>query len=344
MSQRSRSRLARFALCIGLIATALAGGAQARGIVSRGAPSGNGATANGQVALTFDDLPAIALSKDEAYVEDINRRLLAGLRRHHLPATGFVNEYKLDDMIRPRQIAILKAWLHAGMDLGNHTFSHESPNDIGVKAYIDDIANGELVTKKLLAARGRRDRWFRAPNLETGHPMAAKQEILDWLATHGYRMAPVTMNATDWQFAEPYDDAVLHHDAARAARIRASYLAYTREMIGWYHDASDVLFGRDIAYVMLLHTTRLNADCIDDLAALLRKAKLRPVSLDTAMRDPAYRTPDRFADADGVDWMERWAQTLNKTLPWDSFHDVPKDIQSEYDKVDKDRASTDAGQ
>lgn len=338
MSQRLRPRLARIVLYVALAATALPCGAQARSIAAHSAQTG------GRIALTFDDLPAIALTKDEAYVEDINRRLLAGLKRHHLPATGFVNEYKLDEMIRPRQIAILKAWLNAGMDLGNHTFSHESPNDIGVKAYIDDIANGEMVTKKLLAARGRRDRWFRAPNLETGHPMAAKQEILGWLATHGYRMAPVTMNATDWQFAEPYDDAVLHHDTARAARIRASYLAYTREMIGWYHDASAALFGRDIAYVMLLHTSRLNADCIDDLATLFRRAKLRPVNLDTAMRDPAYRTPDRFAEADGIDWMERWAETLNKTLPWDSFHDVPKDIQNEYDKVDKDRSPSDAGQ
>jgi peptidoglycan/xylan/chitin deacetylase (PgdA/CDA1 family) len=39
------------------------------------------------------------------------------------------------------------------MDLGNHTFSHESPNDLGAQGYIDDIAKGEPVTRELLAAR-----------------------------------------------------------------------------------------------------------------------------------------------------------------------------------------------
>jgi len=296
------------------------------------------------VALTFDDLPAITLVKREAYVADLNRRLLAGLRRHHIRATGFVNESKLDEMDRLRQTAILRAWLKAGMDLGNHTFSHESPNEVGAAAYTADIAQGEVVTKQLLAERGRRERWFRAPNLETGSPLAAKREIADWLDTHGYRMAPVSMNATDWQFAEPYDDAIAHHDTARAQRLRASYLAYTARMITWYREQAHILFGRDIAYVMLMHASRLNADCIDDLAALLRRNGLRPVTLDQAMRDPAYRTADAYDGKDGIDWMERWALALNKSLNWDAFHDVPKQVQREYDKVDSDREEGDSGQ
>jgi len=296
----------------------------------------------GQIALTFDDLPAISLVRREDYIEDVNRRLLASLVRHRIPAIGFVNEYKLDEIDRARQIAIMRRWLDAGMDLGNHTFSHDSPNEIGVAAYLADIAEGEVETKKLLAARGRKERWFRPPNLETGSPLAAKQAILDWLSAHGYRMAPVTLNATDWQFAEPYDDAIDHDDKPRARRIRAAYLAYTHEMIDWYRAASHALFGRDIAYVMLLHDTRLNADSIEAFAAMLRKERLKPVSIDTAMRDPAYRTPDHYDKPDGIDWMERFAETRNKALPWDSFHDVPKWVQDEYDRLDKDRVETPA--
>jgi peptidoglycan/xylan/chitin deacetylase (PgdA/CDA1 family) len=295
------------------------------------------AKTHAQIALTFDDLPAISLIKRQDYVDETNRRLLAGLRGHHMPAIGFVNEYKLDELDRARQITILRHWLRAGMDLGNHTFSHESPNELGLAKYLDDIAQGEVETKKLLAARGRRERWFRAPNLETGHPMATKQAILTWLDAHGYTMAPVTMNATDWQFAEPYDDAIAHRDLARAHRLRAAYLAYTARTVHWYRAAAHALFGRDIAYVMLLHASRLNADSIGDLAAIFKAEGLKPVSLDQAMRDPAYRTPDRYAKADGVDWMERYAETLNRQLPWDSFRDVPKWVQDEYDRVDQDR-------
>jgi hypothetical protein len=36
----------------------------------------------GQVALTFDDLPGISLKEDDnAYVEALNRKLVTGLRR-----------------------------------------------------------------------------------------------------------------------------------------------------------------------------------------------------------------------------------------------------------------------
>jgi len=290
-----------------------------------------------QIALTFDDLPAISLVKRQDYVEDTNRRLLAGLRRHHMPATGFVNEYKLDELDRARQVGILRKWLRAGMDLGNHTFSHESPNEIGLAQYLENIAQGETETKKLLAKHGKRERWFRPPNLETGNTPATKRAILDWLGAHGYTIAPVTMNATDWQFAEPYDDAIAHHDLARAHRLRMAYLAYTAQMVGWYRKAAHALFGRDMAYIMLMHASRLNADSMDDLSAIFHAAGLKPVSLDKAMRDPAYRTIDHYTKADGVDWMERYAETLKRPLPWDSFQDVPKWVQAEYDKVDQDR-------
>lgn len=291
----------------------------------------------GKIALTFDDLPALTILNDQPYVNYLNATILRGLKQHHIPATGFVNEGKLDDIDRPQQIAVLREWLDASMDLGNHTFSHESPNKLGAAGYIADIAKGEPVTRALLAARHRRIRWFRHPYLETGTPEAVKREIDTWLRGHGYRIAPVTIDADDWQFAEPYDDAIARRDEPRRKRIRAQYLEYTERMIAWYRHGAHALFGRDISYVMLLHATRLNADCIDDLAAILRRAKLSPVSLEAAMKDPAYRTLDPYTGKDGIEWLERWSMELHKELPWDSYADVPADIQADYNRVDRDR-------
>ena len=75
----------------------------------------------GEVALTFDDLPTMALSPTTDYAAVTTKDLLAGLKRHRFPATGFVNEVKLEARDKPERIALLKAWLDAGMDLGNHT-------------------------------------------------------------------------------------------------------------------------------------------------------------------------------------------------------------------------------
>lgn len=301
-------------------------------------PAAAGArTPHATIALTFDDLPALTIVKDQRYVTYLNTMILRGLKRHRIPATGFVNESKLDELDREQQIAVLEQWLDASMDLGNHTFSHETPNTLGAAGYIADIVKGEPVTRGLLAARHRTIAWFRHPYLETGAPIAVKHEIEDWLRSHGYRVAPVTIDGDDWEFAEPYDDAIAHHDDSRRKRIRREYLEHSTQTIRWYRSAAHALFGRDIAYVMLLHATGLNADCIDDVAALIKREKLRPVSLAQAMTDPAYRTRDPYAGKDGIEWLERWSMELRKPLPWDSFRDVPKDISAEYDRVDGDR-------
>ena len=133
------------------------------------------------VALTYDDLPGIVLKPDQAYVDATNRALLRGLKRHHFPAIGFVNEGKLDEIIRKRQIRVLKWWIKAGYDLGNHTFSHSTPNEIGAAAYIEDIARGETVIRPMMARAHRVLRWFRHPYLETGNSEAVRAPINHWL-------------------------------------------------------------------------------------------------------------------------------------------------------------------
>ncbi len=292
------------------------------------------APASANIALTFDDLPGIVLKPDQAYVDATNKALIKGLKRHHFPAIGFVNEGKLDEIIRSRQIAVLQSWLDAGFDLGNHTFSHSSPNTIGGPSYIADIARGEKVIRPMMVKAHRNLQWFRHPYLETGSPAPVKAEIKAWLAAHGYRIAPVTIDADDWEFAEPYDNGVMSGNQAEAARIRGIYLAYTERAIVWYRRAAHALFGRDIAYVMLLHDTRLNADCFEGLAAILKRQNLHPVRLDQAMRDPAYQTADTYSGKDGIEWMERWSDTLKKELPWDDYEEVPKGIEKEYNRLD----------
>ena len=313
---------AALALGIGAALTLGIGAAQARPV----APA--------TVALTYDDLPGLVLKPDQAYVDKTNTALIAALKRHRFPTIGFVNEGKIDDLVRDRQITVLHQWIDAGFDLGNHTFSHESPNTLGAQGYVEDIANGEHVIRPMMDAAHRPLKWFRHPYLETGSTLATKTAIDDWLAAHGYTIAPVTIDCDDWEFAEPYDAAVMAGNRAAAKRIRDSYLAYTERTITWYRSASRIIFGRDIAYVMLLHDTRLNADTFAAFAAILRRQRMTPITLDQAMRDPAYRTPDTYVGKDGIEWMERFSRTLKKDIPWDSFQDVPKAIKDEYNRVD----------
>ena len=278
------------------------------------------------VAITFDDLPTMALSPTTDYALVTTKALLAGLRRQHIPAIGFVNEVKLEARDRPERIALLSRWLDAGMALGNHSYSHPHFSTTPVAAYIADVARGEVVTRGLLAARGKPLRWYRHPYLETGVTPQDRATFETWLGAHGYRVAPVSMENSDWLFALPYDEAVLKGDAVEAARIRQGYLAFTARIVPWYRQAALEVLGRRPAFVFLLHATRLNADSLGALAAILRANDLKPVTLDRVMTDPAYAIADDYVGAAGNPWVTRWALTLHKDMPWNTLPRPPADI------------------
>jgi peptidoglycan/xylan/chitin deacetylase (PgdA/CDA1 family) len=286
------------------------------------------------VALTFDDLPVFGRPASTADATAITTKLLAELNRCRLPATGFVNEIKLEGADKVKRIALLVDWLNAGMDLGNHSYSHLSLTTTPVDDYIADVARGEIVTRTLLAELGRTPRWYRHPYLETGPTLEIRQRFESWLTAHGYRVAPVTMENSDWQFALPYDVAVEQGEASKARRIRQAYLQFTARSVQWYRDAALGLLGRRPAFIFLLHASRLNADSIGALAAILRKQQLHPVSLDQAIADPAYALVDTYAGPNGNQWLTRWARLLNKQLPWRSLPAVPADIAAEDSELE----------
>ena len=71
-----------------------------------------------------------------------------------------------------QRINVLKMWLDYGFELGNHTFSHASLNQIELKDWEDEVVQGESVTRMLLAQRKMKLRYFRHPYLDTGRDLA----------------------------------------------------------------------------------------------------------------------------------------------------------------------------
>ena len=84
-----------------------------------------------QVAVTIDDLPAGMADRLPA-----SAKLLGTLRDQKIPVVGFVNEkklYKTGEV--DERIQALQMWVDYGFELGNHTFSHASLNQVGLKAW-----------------------------------------------------------------------------------------------------------------------------------------------------------------------------------------------------------------
>ena len=157
------------------------------------------------IAMTFDDLPGVLARPTAESLADINRRLLATLRIAGAPAIGFVNEGRLDvDGERDERTAILRSWVDAGMALGNHSYNHEGFNDATLADYEADVLRGERVTRPLLDSRGKALVWSRHPFNQTGPTLDAKTRFEAFAREHGYRIAPFTVEATDYLFTHFY--------------------------------------------------------------------------------------------------------------------------------------------
>jgi peptidoglycan/xylan/chitin deacetylase (PgdA/CDA1 family) len=265
-----------------------------------------------QIAVTIDDLPAgAASSMSAAAITEMNAKILAALRQAKVPAVGFVNERKLYynwDEVNER-IKALNMWLDAGFDLGNHTFGHTSLNLMGLKEFEDSVIKGESVLPLLLAQHNKKLRYFRHPYLDTGRDLQTRREAEAFLVARGYRIAPVTMDAWDWNFAGVYDDAKKRGDTALLQEVASSYLAYHAAVFAYEEKLSKDLLGYEPKQILLLHANNLEADHIAELLEMIRKRGYRFITLDDALSDDAYGMPDTFVGEEGTGWIEHWAIT-----------------------------------
>jgi len=264
-----------------------------------------------KLAVTVDDLPTVnVVDESESGRLRMTRDLLAALADLEAPVIGFVNETQLYDesgKLTDSRVELLKSWLDAGFDLGNHSYSHPDLHRVSIEDYKADVLRGETVTRGLLKGVDRSPRFFRHPYLHTGRSLEARREFEGFLDDLGYRVAPVTIDNSEWIFARAYLLSLRAGDADLAGRIGRDYVEYMLDMVAFYEDQSDQLFGRNIAQVLLIHANRLNADWFDELGRRLREKGYAFISLEEALEDPAYGSRDSYTGPGGITWLHRWA-------------------------------------
>jgi peptidoglycan/xylan/chitin deacetylase (PgdA/CDA1 family) len=266
------------------------------------------------ISVTIDDLPVVSTRKDLKNRQQITKNLLKHVSGAKVPAIGFVNENKLytNDKRDETQVDLLRQWLNNGLELGNHTFSHLSLHDNPLEKYEADILKGEIITKELLQAKGLKMRFFRHPYLWTGLDLETKAKLGEFLAEHGYTIAPVTIDNSDWIFARAYDNAFDKGDRKLMKQIGAAYVPYLEAKMDYWERQSVKLFGREIKQILLLHANFINSDYFDDIAKTLRKRNYQFITLENALTDEAYQLPDTFVKRNGISWLHRWALAKGK--------------------------------
>jgi peptidoglycan/xylan/chitin deacetylase (PgdA/CDA1 family) len=266
-----------------------------------------------QVAITVDDLPAGAADRMSGVaIDEMTAKLVGTLRDQKVPAVGFVNAgklYKLGEA--DARIKALQIWLDNGFELGNHTYSHASLNRVGLKAWEDDVVEGEPILKQLLANLHLKLRYLRHPYLDTGKDLQTRREAEAFLSARGYTVAPVTLDAWDWMYAPVYDDAKKRGDTALMQKLVSSYLSYSDAVFAYCEQLSTRTAGYEVKQILLLHGNQLEADHIGELLDVLRKRGYRFITLQDALSDPAYGMPDTYV-GEGTGWLDHWAITQGR--------------------------------
>lgn len=268
-----------------------------------------------RIAITVDDLPWAALAVDDGGGAPVDlgaqhAALMAALRARPVPLTGFVNAGKLivDGAPDPVREGMLRDWLDAGAELGNHTWGHVDLHAVGVEVFCADVARGDPALRRLLAERDGVPRWFRHPYLRAGRTAEDKQAVVDCLAALGYRVAPVTVDNSDWIWARAYRRCLDAADGCAGAleRLRADYVPYLLAKLAYYDDLAHRHLGGPIPQVLLLHANELNAATWTTLIDALAARQWQVVPLEVVLQHPAYTRVDGYSGAFGPSWIHRW--------------------------------------
>lgn len=264
------------------------------------------------VSITIDDLPVVSYDINDTLVQQkVTSNLLNSLKKHHVPAIGFVNESKLYHFNRLQaiQVSMLRQWLEAGQELGNHTYSHLDYHKSFLMEFKQEIMRGHMVCKPLAAEYHKNISYFRHPYLHIGESNASYDSLKTMLNGLGYQIAPVSIDNEDYLFAKAYHQAMLSSDSTTMHQIGKDYVNYMGQKLKYFEGLSLKLFQRNITHVLIIHANALNASYLDELIHMFQRNKYTFITLEEALKDPAYKTEITKFGPWGNSWIERWAMS-----------------------------------
>lgn len=281
------------------------------------------------ISITVDDLPGT--HGDGQHYLEVNKKLLETLKENHIPAIGFVNEGKLytNGEADPALAQILRDWLEAGMELGNHTYSHVFINQTSLEDYKKEVLKGEKITRPLMEEYGMTLRYFRHTQLRTGPTEEYRLALNVFLEDQKYTVAPVTIDNDEYIYAFCYYRAHLDGDEELKAWIRNDYMNYMKEIFSYYEEMSHDFLGNEPPQILLLHVNLLNADTLPDLLDMMKTRNYVFVSLGQTLEDEAYQLSVVQADR-GLSWLHRWM--LADGLTPEPQPDVSTEIQELFNR------------
>ena len=256
--------------------------------------------------VTVDDLPLTGAAPDSpAERRALTRAHLQALKAQGIHAVGLVTWKNLRG---PEDVELLKMWLDAGHELGNHSEQHLSYTATPIETYRADIERGRARLQELLTPRGRKVRFFRFPFLREGDTEEKLEAMRRYLAESGQANLAVTIDDQDWSFDRPWVEARRAGKGRQQELLAADYQAALRLAVRHHERAGDQLLGRPAPQVLLLHANSIGASEWPQLFAWLAETGHRFASADEVLADPAFAELPRVMAPYGYGLWDRLGQ------------------------------------
>src|SRR5262249_23114548 len=152
---------------------------------------------------------------------------------------------------------------------------------------------GRADPPRRLAAHSKELQFYRHPFLFTGPTAEIKKGMQQFLDEHGYRVAPVTFDNAD------YDFAALYTQPKYKERVMQYDVRYMESVVEFFEKRSVEVAGKEFPQILLIHANQLNADLMPGLLAMFKRRGYTFVSLDHALKDDAYRLPEEYVGRTG---------------------------------------------
>jgi hypothetical protein len=169
----------------------------------------------------------------------------------------------------------------------------------------------------VLEERGSVPGWFRFPYLQRGRTPEKRDAALAIVTAASQRVAPVTIDTSEWALAKPYVDALKAGDKARAQRIGAGWVEHIVAASLHARQVAKETLKQPIPQVLLLHANAVAADYLGTLLAKLARAGFAFESFERVMEHPVYARADHYAGPVGLSWLYRIEEANQARRRWD---------------------------
>ena len=230
-----------------------------------------------RIALTFDDAPrgdSRALTGDER-----TRMLIENLAQAGSPPVIFYSRAK---GIEEHGDARMRAYQQAGHYIGNHTFSHQRIDKLGIDAYVADIK----AAHDMLSQYENFVPLFRFPFLDEGRDVETRDQLRQVLKDLGYGNGYVTVDNYDFYIDSLLQKALEQGRVVNMENLGRVYVETMMQAVSFYADIADQYLDHAPAHTLLLHENDLAAMFVGDLITALRNEGWTIIDARQAYADP----------------------------------------------------------